>query len=182
MKRQFKDEDIIRFLFDEMSQAEGEQFLSAICADETLWDRYEYFQDMVEQIPSMSYEPSALSCQKVLEYVRDTAEESIGASIADQTPTPGPHRKSLLDFLPVKINPNAVVAVALGLFLMIGAMSIAYKLQRGAIDNPNTINTAQQLDPIELEEEKLDWDDSDIQKKLDQVRNGIENLKEGPVL
>lgn len=181
MKRQFKDEDIIRFLFDEMSRTEGEAFLTAICADEALWDRYEYFQDIVEQLPSVSYEPSEFSCQKVLDYVKETAVETEGASIADQTPSPGPHRRPLLDFLPVKINPNAVVALALGMFLMIGAMSIAYKLQRGAIDNPNTINTAQQFEPIE-EAEDLEWDDSDIQEKLDQVRSGIENLKEGPVL
>ncbi|MEM7659310.1 MAG: hypothetical protein AAF399_24535, partial [Bacteroidota bacterium] len=127
MKKAFNDEDIIRFLFDEMKQGESEQFLDAICADEDLWDRYEYFQTVVEEISDLSYEPSDYSCQTIMNYVKETATPVEGIKQVDSAPTPN-HPATFWSNLPVAIGANAIVAVALLLFFTIGAASLAYRL------------------------------------------------------
>ncbi len=72
MKRSFTNEDIIRFLYNEMPDEEAEQFLDAVCVDEKLWERYEYYQNIVDIIPKEVLTPSSESVDSVMTYVAST--------------------------------------------------------------------------------------------------------------
>ena len=65
MKKQFTDDDIIRFLYNEMKGAENDAFLEALCTDESLWERYELLQESVEMLSGVQYEPSEASLQQI---------------------------------------------------------------------------------------------------------------------
>lgn len=68
MKRQFTNDDIIRFLYNEMDSEEAEVFLDAVCVDEKLWERYEYFQNIVDMVPNKLVSPSQDTLSAVMDY------------------------------------------------------------------------------------------------------------------
>ncbi|RMG72695.1 MAG: hypothetical protein D6722_04995 [Bacteroidetes bacterium] len=160
-KPPFSDEDIIRFLFDEMKRPENETFLDALCQDEVLWQRYEFFQEIVEQLGAVQEDPSDQTVEQVLAYARQHAGS-----------------KALPRWFPLALNLNAVVAVAMVLFFSVAILGFAYKLQRADISPPPE-NLVQQVEP---DHSLYEWDDPFIRQKLEDVRNGIETITDAPVL
>lgn len=119
MKPHYTDEDIIRFLYDEMNQAESEAFLTALCADERLWDRFEHFQEVVEKTSGQLYEPSEKSVNKIREYVAQTnpvQEEELLVS--------SPYVKGLKQ---QKLSINAILMAILILF---GAITVSFSIYK----------------------------------------------------
>lgn len=162
-KPPFGDEAIIRFLFDEMDRAESEAFLSALCADEALWQRYEYFQEVVEQLGTLQEAPSDYAVEQIMAYVRRPAPPA-------QPPA----------WFPFALNLNALVVAAMVVFFSVAVLGFAYKLRRGDIAQPAD-KLVQQVQPAPVNS-LYDWDDSDIREKLDRVRDGIEVITDAPVL
>lgn len=179
MKKKFTDEEILSFLYDEMDGPTSEEFLAAICADEELWSRYEHFQEVVEGISSLSYEPSEYSVQTVKAYVKASA----GVSEIQPEPAvaaPSTTSSYILGKIPVTISLNAVIILAMILFVSVAIVGSAYKLSRGVIDNPNTGTLVHQ---VEVEEAPVfEWDDSAIDEELEVIRQGVEDLKDDAIL
>lgn len=179
MNRKFTDDDIIRFIYNEMEPHESEVFLGELCSDESLWERYESLQEIAAKTKAFELEPSEAAVANVMAYVRDTSPyfEQPGRfeKIKDAT------RSYLVGKIPVAISLNAVIIVAFIMFVTVAIMGSAYELTRGGIDNPNTGVLVQQVDE-DLDPEMYRWDDSDIEEELKEIRQGVENLREDPVL
>ena len=181
MKRNFTDDDIIRFLYDEMSQSDNEAFLDALCTDEQLWERYEYFQEVVEKVSEVSFEPSELSCEKILAFAHNHPPEPVITPETSDPAIPKTKPVSILSgLLSVSVNLNAVIVMALLFFVSIAVTGTFLKLQRGAINNPDTASLVQQVD---LDEEKIfKWEDSELDEELETIREGLEDIGGEPIL
>ncbi|GEM_PF-2298156 len=161
MKRKFTDDDILRFLFDEMEQIESESFLSALCSDEILWERYEYFQEIVEKTSGLSYEPSEYSCQKIMAYVKET-------SIAPETnPQKSPY---LVGLKAPKLSTNVILMFVLALFGSITIIGSVYQMRK--IQEVSTHTEIKVENPI-----NLDWDDQELDNKIDHLQHELYNIR-----
>ena len=72
MKKSFTEEDILRFLYNELSIRESEAFLDALYSDEALWEKFESYQQAVDTLVPLDMEPSEESLQNVLDYISET--------------------------------------------------------------------------------------------------------------
>ena len=176
MKRQFTDEDIIRFIYEEMKPKESDAFLTALCSDESLWERYEHLQTINEDVQKAVLEPSVESCERVMAFVRETAPTQKQPT----TKAKSSIRTFLAGKIPVAISLNAVVVVAFITFISVAILGFTYELTRGAIVKPGG-PLVQQTD-VE-ENPRFEWDDSEIDEKLRFIREGVETIeKEDPIL
>lgn len=172
MKRKFTDEDILRFLFDEMDKDESDAFLSALCSDESLWERYEHFQEVVEKSSGLEYEPSDEACQNVMAYV-----EATGPNVPlDPERTP-----YLLGLTSSKISLNAVLMFVLALFGSITIIGSVYQMQKFEEGRKQTSNSSfkeqQTVEPINWDEANLDWENSDLENRIKGVEMELQELK-----
>lgn len=178
MSKKFTDDDIIRFIYDEMDPHESEAFLAELCTDESLWERFESLQEITAKTKDLELQPSEASVANVMAYVRDTApyieQPTRMEKFKDAT------RTYIAGKIPVAISLNAVIIVAFIMFVTVAIMGSAYELTRGGIDSPNTGVLVQQVD--EEKSDLYEWDDSEIEEELRQIRQGVENLREDPVL
>jgi len=72
MKKSFTEEDILRFLYNEMSIRESEAFLDVLYSDEALWEKFESYQEAVDTLVPLELEPGEDSLQNVLDYISQT--------------------------------------------------------------------------------------------------------------
>ncbi|MEZ4776289.1 MAG: hypothetical protein R3D00_24150 [Bacteroidia bacterium] len=175
--KKFTDEDIIRFIYDEMVPHESEAFLVELCSDELLWERYEFLQETAGMAASVVYEPSEQSVQKVMDYVRETAPYIPQPTRADRFRDAT--RTFIAGKIPMAISLNAVIVVAFIFFVTVAIMGSAYQLTRGGIITPKG-TLVQQVDDENTE--LYQWDDSAIEEELMQIRKSVDNLREDPVL
>lgn len=161
MKRKFTDEDILRFLFEEMEQAESEIFLTALCADEALWERYEYFQEVVEKSSSLSFEPSEESCKNIMNYVEETNPN---------VKTPSEKNPYLVGLKSPRLSTNAILMFILALFGSITIIGSIYQMQKFEAQNKHA---DKHIDRVE----RLEWEDPILENKIDQVQLELEKLK-----
>ncbi|MEM6264890.1 MAG: hypothetical protein AAGI38_20430 [Bacteroidota bacterium] len=155
MKRKYRDEDIIRFLHDELNPTETEAFLNALTDDEELFDRFEMFQDVSDQISSVTYEPSSFSCDAIMKAVKEEGK----------SPS---QRSHFSGFAPASTGIGVAV-----LALMFMLMSWIYpgQLQQTQVASFET-NIVQQVN-LDMADEP--WDSMD--DKLNSIGDGIESLK-----
>lgn len=174
MKNDFTDDEIIRFLYDEMTSEESHAFLDALCIDEKLWERYEYFQGMVEQLSHLKYEPSQLSIEKIRSYVHE-GEVPEGPVLKEVETSQSKALSSTLStgkILSVSVNLNAVVLMAVLLFVSVAVTGTFLQLKRG-LPGTQRPSTFVQKDT----EPQLRWDDSYLDDKLDKIREKVQDLK-----
>ncbi|GAB4421477.1 MAG: hypothetical protein OHK0039_36310 [Bacteroidia bacterium] len=175
MKNYFTDEDIIRFLYDEMSVEESEHFIEALCSDQELWDRYEHFQEDVEEIPPLRMEPSEEICQRILDYVREDQTE-----ITTQHAPTAVVKSFAWNGWFASINLNALVMATLAVFVTVAAMGFAYRLRR-TIGDPSTARVVHAA-PNTVPASMFDFEDDGTTEILQKVRQGIEDLQQIPAL
>lgn len=72
MKKKFTDDDVLRFLYEEMDKSESEEFVDALCKDDTLLEKYDTFESVYKKLDDVSISPSDESCNNILEFVRST--------------------------------------------------------------------------------------------------------------
>lgn len=161
MNQKFTDDDILRFLYDEMEQAESERFLDALCSDEDLWERYEYFQEVVEKISGLSYEPSDYSCQQVMAYV---------ALTKPQEEEPSQKGVYLSGLRAPRMNTNAILMLVLALFGSITIIGSIYQMQQAQQENQHSQATPTQ-------EQRFQWEDPELNSKMDDLKHEIEQMK-----
>lgn len=175
MKRHFTDDEIICFLYDEMNAKDGHEFMDALCIDEELWARYEHFQEIVEQLSDLKYEPSKLSVEKVRTYVYE-GQIHDGPAL-DKIPQPKkPILKGALStgrVLSVSLNLNAVVLMAVLLFVSVAVTGTFLKLKRGLPSQNQATPTAFVHDA----ESHFRWDDSYLDVELDRIREKVQGLE-----
>ncbi len=178
MKQNFTDDDIIRFLYDEMGPSESEAFLDMICDDEALWERYEYFQEVVEKTSRLQYQPAEYSCDQIMAFVKETRPEG---AVANTLTTPDKRKKALVTYLmgaiPVTLSLNAFLILVVVLFASVTITGSVYQLslnQTEQIDKPLVHQT--------LEEDIYDWDDHATEHELNSLRDDIESIRESSSL
>lgn len=170
MKRKFTDEDILRFLFDEMDKDESDAFLSALCSEESLWERYEYFQEVVEKSSGLKYEPSEEACQNVMAYVEATSPN------VPLDPEKTPY---LLGLKSSKISLNAVLMFVLALFGSITIIGSVYQMQKFEEGRKQTNNFKEEqvVEPTNWDDANLEWENSDLEDRIKDVEMELQELK-----
>jgi len=175
MKNAFTDNDIIRFLYDEMGAAESESLLAALVQDEDLWERYEALQEGMGHLEKVALEPSEASLEVIRDFVKTSGEDARAA------------KRTTLEFAgkylhagAVSINLHAVVGAALSVFLVLSIAGSAYKLTRQKFDNPNTGTWSQQQEPAPVHDPRFEWDTNEIDRELDRVKDGVKSLQDEP--
>jgi hypothetical protein len=93
MKQVYNEEDVVRYVYEEMDEEEYPVFFEALCRDTDLWNAYEELQIVKLGLGTTLAEPSSKSCQTVLQYASNIASEmenkpsnSIPNSTSDKTP------------------------------------------------------------------------------------------------
>lgn len=151
MKTAFSDDDILKFLYDEMSREESEVFLDALARDEALWQRFETFQSVNDQLQTLRLEPGTAQVGRIMDVVR--AEN------------PAPEA--------VKIGGGFSPAKTMGLvmgfmFLMlIGLGLFQDKFMPAGRSLSGTFRTNMPAAPADAAN---DWDDEDIEARIQSIR------------
>ncbi|MDX2285040.1 MAG: hypothetical protein NW241_12820 [Bacteroidia bacterium] len=175
MKSRFTDEAILRFLFDEMDAEESRRFLEAVCTDEELWERYESFQTIVEQIGALHYDPSERTVARILHYASTVRPEPVPETGLDmpelRTPPARPARPMKFRF---SLNVLAVAASAMLVMAAAWHRAPAFMAAHQPVQGIAA--------PAPAAESALIWDDSALDLQLDEIRDGIESLKSRDVL
>ncbi len=173
MKKLFTEEDILRFLYNEMSIRESEAFLDVLYSDEDLWEKFEYFQQTVDTLRPLDLEPSEESLEAVLSFVQDTQ------------PT-GQHPKELSASFPTLSTPaRSHQLVMMAVVLLITSLVISGSLLFVS-RNQNSIE-AKPLGQNVIEETQpavQDWDGQELNLEIERIKEGIERLKtpdSGPI-
>ncbi len=184
MKKRYTDEDILRFLYDEMNQAESEALLTELVSDEELWQRYETLQGAIEDLTVVSYDPSEDSLTAIRDYVRRSRPQEEEQTIPSlSTSSVSAKRLYLGGF---SINLQALVGVALGVFLMLTVAGSAIKLSREKFANPNTgklvENQGTRSDASLEGDSRFDWEMNDIDQNLEKIKEGLQTLDDRSVM
>lgn len=155
MKQMFTDEDIIRFLYNEMGYRETEVFLDALYKDDSLWERYEAFQHIVDKLDDVQMEPSKEACDNIMRYVEETA--------------PVAEKKKAFAFVRVNnTQRNAILMVAFVLFASVTIMVSVFNMKS---TQTSYQETAGAIEPVVLE-----WDDNS-EEQLQVIRKQVDNLR-----
>lgn len=75
MKTVFSDNDLLLFLYDEMSYDRADELVTALSQDEELLARYEYFQQSSSMIHFVDIEPPQEAIDAIMSSVREDAEK-----------------------------------------------------------------------------------------------------------
>lgn len=173
MKTKFSDNDILRFLYEEMTEDESKLFLDALTEDENLWERYEYFQQTSDQVDSLSFDPSEASLSAIMNVV-----ETEGNS--------GKRKFSIRRLTSSPYSMGLAVASFLTLFLFarLGSniqqpSSQEATLEYEALPIPTLVHEVR----IESDS-KLDfsWNDHELDQKLDKIKQKAQSLSDDPLL
>lgn len=171
MKKRFTDDDILRFLYNEMNAAESDAFLQAVVLDESLWERFESLQNTTEQLTGLSYEPSEASLEKVRAVAREVAAEM------PVNPPPA-KRKPLWAFVPKDVPLKAVATVAFLLFMTVAITGSFYTLERSQLSVRENASFTQEELVQEYDANPLfEWDDSALDRQLDEIRSRVEAIE-----
>ncbi|MEM8890199.1 MAG: hypothetical protein AAGD28_19650 [Bacteroidota bacterium] len=170
MKRNFTDDEIILFLYDEMDAEDSKAFLDALCTDEELWQRYEHFQEVVEELSDLKYEPSKLSVEKVRSFVYN-GEVPEGPVLEEVVAPAKPASLSTGKLLSVSVNLNAVVLMAVLLFVSVAVTGTFLQLKRGLPERQAATALLQE------DASHFQWDDSYLDDRIDRIREKVKGLK-----
>lgn len=70
MKQLYTEQDIVRFLYDEMDEEEYASFFEVLCKDPELWEVYEQLKATQEELILPDFAPSLKSEELILEAAR----------------------------------------------------------------------------------------------------------------
>lgn len=172
MKRRFSDDDLLRFLYNEMTPADSEKLMDALVRDESLWERYESFQQTAESVSDVRFEPSQKSVDAVLTYVAETPS----VVLEDPEETVGPwQRIKMASGKSVVMGLNSLVLFGVGLFLLIAVGTSALPWHK--TQNESAMASA----PVDTEIQ-LSWEDDNLEAELSRIQRGVERLRMKPVL
>lgn len=134
-----------------MDPGEEQAFLVALTEDENLWASYIELQETVDGLEETSYDPSQLSCSRVMQFVHQQDEEMLAEAITEPT------RKKL------KYQFAASIAMIFLTFITIGAGLHGYKASHKEVVLPPDIP-------------QLQWENSMLTKRFERARMNLNNL------
>ncbi len=174
MKRRFSDDDLLRFLYNELPPAESDRMMDALVKDEELWQRYESFQQVAEQMPEVALQPSEASLEAVMAHVRSSSllvEEEAPLQAAWQ-------RVRMVSGKSIVVGLNSLVLLGVGIFFFIAVGSSALPW-RQAIEIPQE---SVQASAAPVQEADLSWDTGHLEEEVVKLKRGMEQIRLKPVL
>ena len=75
MKQKFTPNDLIRFLYNEVSATERLSMDEALCDNLRLREEFEGLQEAYQQLPKVTFRPSSRTIQDILKYSEKTTLE-----------------------------------------------------------------------------------------------------------
>ena len=161
MSKRFTDDDILRFIYDEMPLSESNAFLDELCLDEALWQQYERLQEISEKVSGLSFEPSESTTQNILQHVADTRPAPIEAVPA----------------APLKIKvPTArrsLNTALLGVLFLLGSATIGTAVYFGYATQESL-----QAEQIPASEQILEWEEPMIDEEIQSIRESIDEIRD----
>jgi len=161
MKHKFTEEDIIRFLYNEMSIRESEAFLDALYTDDQLWETFESYQHIVDKLIRMEVDPSDETCNNIMRFVADTH------------PDPKPKQKSSGN------KQNQLRVMMMGVLVLVTSMIVTgsiYFFQEARQKNQQAANM-----PVSSEQKTqmpLEWEDPHTEQTIQSIRQQLDDIKE----
>jgi hypothetical protein len=158
MERKYSSDDVIRFLYGEMSQDEQALFMDALVEDETLFEELEQLKAAQQSLVKLDLQPSKSASERVLQVARRAARDQ--------------QRRRNTQFISTGkeriLNFHHLVSVAMVLFtcVTVGAAVIAY--QRAT--DPKS--------KWEMTETRVQWDDRDLDDRLDFAKERLSGMME----
>lgn len=157
MKQRFTEADILRFIYNEMSPRESSEFLDALCNDEQLWEQFETYQQISDQVSQVAFHPSDASCQHIMDFVSDTSPVT-----HTQLHTGRRKRKNRLN----TILMSALIALASG---TVAASVYHVMSQEVNVDD----GISHQAAPSVI----LDWEDDLTEQQLQEIKEEIQEIR-----
>lgn len=77
MTKSFTPNDLIRYIYQEMSEGENEQFVQAMHKDESLMQEYLGMLSTIEQLDQLILEPSEKVVKAILKRAKSTGLEKV---------------------------------------------------------------------------------------------------------
>lgn len=154
----FSDNDLLRFLYDELPKSEADALVMALSHDDELLNRYEMFQSLAEETSKLQFEPS---------------QESLDAIMAEVSLLPEP----VLEVAPTGPSDtvlnkhgwrNALLTGAC--VLVFGFVTIWTNKQVKQLANAETVTA-----PVE---ESATWDDNAIDMRIEDLQVRTKSLSE----
>lgn len=75
MKQVYTEQDIIRFLYDEMDEEEYASFFEVLCKDPEMWAVYEQLKDTRDSLVTFEDNPSERTERNILDVAREAARQ-----------------------------------------------------------------------------------------------------------
>lgn len=177
MKTHFNEDDVIRFIYDEMDANEKAAFSTAMAEDNAegaaLRASYDSFADIHQQLETISFEPSDESVAKVMEFVHHLPPAE--ADLPDASPGIVPLTPAIRGRLRILRMSNTAMAAAIVLLLVFG-VSLALMNESDVVNGGGKTNSAISASQQE-KEQRLGWEDTAVQKDLDTLRKQLNRVK-----
>ncbi|MEQ8470324.1 MAG: hypothetical protein RIC35_04025 [Marinoscillum sp.] len=77
MTKTFTENDLVRFLYDELNKIEKEALESALLTDLDLQSELENLRSVMKDLDKVSYSPSQRSVNKILEFSKGYHKQSV---------------------------------------------------------------------------------------------------------
>lgn len=150
MNRKFNEDDVLRYVYGEMAEAEAALFREVLIHDKGLWQAYEVALALQSGLEEVTYQPSERSIGKIMHYAGTTARTTRLHRGARQP------RKHWMRW-----QQLAAVVMTVCTLILCGGAFMAY----------NRLEAAQQ-------QSGLSWDDSRTSEKLDLIQQHIYHLQD----
>jgi len=173
MRTKFSDNDILRFLYDEMSEDENTLFLDALTEDENLWARYEQLQQTSDQVSSLSFEPSEASIDAIMDVVKEESPKSKKFA-----------KVRKLSRSPISMSLAVAVFLTLLMFGRVGSDVKQSNSQEVSLEyEPMPVPTLVHEVRMEMHDEpQINWQTEELDTKLSEIKQKAQSLSDDPLL
>lgn len=89
MKQLYTEQDILRFLYDEMDEEEYASFFEVLCKDPEMWEVYEQMKETRDSLGTIEENPSEKNERKIMAVAREAARQMRGEG---ENPVPATRR------------------------------------------------------------------------------------------
>lgn len=77
MTKTFTEDDLVRFLYNELNPAEADELRELLVVDEELRDRLSELQSTVVELDKLSFQPSQRTIDRILQFSKEYQQESV---------------------------------------------------------------------------------------------------------
>lgn len=153
--RKYDKDDVLKYVYGELSPTEEGDFVEAMCSDEELFAWYQEVKDLQDDLEASredlteELEPSEFAVHRVLNYARQTAKEAETAGI------PLPPKRNLR----LQLAGSAMVAVT-ALFVTFTVLIYQSSMAR----QQTVLNSS------------LEWDNTDLDQRIQLARLNADNI------